>query len=72
MRQTIKNPQNQVKTSGCFILSTLTPSFCAKPQESPFGSNLQIQEENDSSLNECGDREMNFRVILTILDKIGK
>lgn len=33
---------------------------------------ITIQEENDSGLNECGYRKMNFRIIFTILGKNGK
>lgn len=33
---------------------------------------IPIQEENDSGLNECGYREMSFRIIFTVLDKSGK
>lgn len=33
---------------------------------------ITIQEENDSGLNECGYREMNVRIIFTLLDKNDK
>lgn len=55
-----KQPQNQVKTSGCFIHRKVHLEV------------ITIQEENDSGLNECGYRKMNFKVIFTILGKNGK
>lgn len=33
---------------------------------------ITIQEKNDSGLNECGYRKMNFKIIFTILGKNGK